>query len=90
MSSCQSTRMTRGRRSDTRRSSSESSAVSSNVQHAFGAVAAGTAVEWMKGLPYPALLAIAVRKAEERRAKKIVENEAEKAANPKREGPDTA
>ncbi|TIV60520.1 DEAD/DEAH box helicase [Mesorhizobium sp.] len=53
-----------------------------NVQHAFGAVAAGTAVDWMKGLPYPALLAIAVRKAEEKRAKKIVENEAEKAANP--------
>ena len=52
------------------------------VQHSFGAVAAGTAVEWMKGLPYPALLAIAVKKAEEKRAKKIAENDAEKAANP--------
>ncbi len=53
-----------------------------NVKNAFGAVAAGTAVDWMKGLPYPALLAIAVRKAEEKRAKKMAENEAAKTANP--------
>jgi len=52
------------------------------TENAFGAVAASTAVDWMTGIPYPALLAIAVDKAERKRANKIAENEAIKAQNP--------
>lgn len=52
------------------------------VTHKFGAVASSTAVDWMTGLPYPALLAIAVNKAEERRAQKIADNAALKLENP--------
>lgn len=51
------------------------------IENKYGAVAASTAVDWMKGLPYPALLSIAVKKAEDRRAKKIADNEAEKVGN---------
>jgi len=45
--------------------------------------AAGTAVKWMKGLPYPALLSGAVKRAERRHKHRVEEYEAELAMNPR-------
>lgn len=48
----------------------------------FHAVVAGIAVDWMKGQPYPAMLASAIRRETGRKKRKIAAWEAKIAANP--------
>jgi len=49
----------------------------------FGGYVAGLAIPWMKGVPYPVILAKAIRKAKERAQKQADEKAAKKLENPK-------
>jgi hypothetical protein len=52
------------------------------VDNRFAAVVAGTAVQWMRGVAYPVLLARAVDKAEKNYEEKMAANAALRKANP--------
>lgn len=50
---------------------------------AYAALVAGVAVDWMRGLPYPALLAKAVRRRERQIEKKIASNRRDRELDPR-------